>query len=216
VNSWVKPISVFDSVEIAKVILSLDFPPAKLDLGKLTYEYLLEEEKYPDARYFVMEKLKKAKSTKEIQPKDVVLYGFGRIGRLLARELMSKTGKGNQLRLRAIVTRDKNDASILEKRASLLRYDSIHGDFQGSVIADPKNNALIINGTTVHIINANTPEEIDYTEYGINDALVIDNTGAFTSEETLKRHLTSNGVGKVLLTAPGKGVPNIVHGVNHN
>ncbi|MGO4770021.1 glyceraldehyde-3-phosphate dehydrogenase [Flavobacterium sp. W22_SRS_FK3] len=211
-----KPISVFDSVEIAKVILSLDFPPAKLDLGKLTYEFLLEEEKYPDARYFVMEKLKKVKSTKEIKPKDVVLYGFGRIGRLLARELMSKTGKGNQLRLRAIVTRDKNDASILEKRASLLRYDSIHGDFQGSVIADPRNNALIINGTTVHIINADNPEEIDYTQYGITDALVIDNTGAFTTEETLKRHLTSNGASKILLTAPGKGIPNIVHGVNHN
>lgn len=210
-----KPISIFDSVEIAKVILSLDFPPAKLDLGKLTYEYYLEEDKYPDARYFVMDKLKKAKSTKEIQPKDVVLYGFGRIGRLLARELMSKTGKGNQLRLRAIVTRDKNDVSILEKRASLLRYDSIHGDFQGSVTVDSKNNALIINGTTVHIINANTPEEIDYTEYGISDALVIDNTGAFTTEEALKRHLTPNGVSKVLLTAPGKGVPNIVHGVNH-
>ena len=211
-----KPISIFDSVEIAKVILSLDLPPAKLDLGKLTYEYRLEDDKYPDARYFVLDKLKKAKSSEEIQPKDVVLYGFGRIGRLLARELMSKTGKGNQLRLRAIVTRDKNDASTLEKRASLLRYDSIHGDFQGSVIADTKNNALIINGTTVHIITANSPEEIDYTLYGINDSLVIDNTGAFTTEEALKRHLTSNGVSKVLLTAPGKGVPNIVHGVNHN
>lgn len=211
-----KPITIFDSVEIAKVVLSLDLPPAKIDLGKLTYEYRLEDEKYPDARYFVIDKLKKAKSSKEIKPKDVVLYGFGRIGRLLARELMSKTGKGNQLRLRAIVTRDKNDASSLEKRASLLRYDSIHGDFQGSVIADTKNNALIINGTTVHIITANSPEEIDYTAYGINDALVIDNTGAFTTEEALKRHLTSNGANKVLLTAPGKGVPNIVHGVNHN
>ncbi|MGE8342040.1 MAG: glyceraldehyde-3-phosphate dehydrogenase [Flavobacterium sp.] len=211
-----KPITIFDSVEIAKVVLSLDLPPAKIDLGKLTYEYRLEDEKYPDARYFVIDKLKKAKSSKEIKPKDVVLYGFGRIGRLLARELMSKTGKGNQLRLRAIVTRDKNDASSLEKRASLLRYDSIHGDFQGSVIADAKNNALIINGTTVHIITANSPEEIDYTAYGINDALVIDNTGAFTTEEALKRHLTSNGANKVLLTAPGKGVPNIVHGVNHN
>ena len=211
-----KPISIFDSVEIAKVILSLNFPPAKLDLGKLTYEYRLEDEKYPDARYFVMDKLKKAKSSKEIQPKDVVLYGFGRIGRLLARELMSKTGKGNQLRLRAIVTRDKSDSTILEKRASLLRYDSIHGDFHGSVTADSKNNALIINGTTVNIISANSPEEIDYTQYGINDALVIDNTGAFTTEEALKRHLVSNGVSKVLLTAPGKGVPNIVHGVNHN
>ncbi|MEO7979071.1 glyceraldehyde-3-phosphate dehydrogenase [Flavobacterium sp.] len=210
-----KPVSIFDSVEIAKVILSLDFPPAKLDLGKLTYEYQLEDEKYPDARYFVMEKLKKSKSSEEIKPKDVVLYGFGRIGRLLARELMSKTGKGNQLRLRAIVTRDKIDATILEKRASLLRYDSIHGDFQGSVIADPKKNVLIINGTTVHMISANSPEEIDYTLYGINDALIIDNTGAFTTEEALKRHLVSKGVSKVLLTAPGKGIPNIVHGVNH-
>jgi glyceraldehyde 3-phosphate dehydrogenase len=210
-----KPISIFDSVEIAKVILSLDLPPSKLDIGKLAYEYLLENKKYPDERHFVLEKLKKAKNSKEIQPKDVVLYGFGRIGRLLARELMSKTGKGNQLRLRAIVTRDKNDATSLEKRASLLRYDSIHGDFQGSVTANIENNSLIINGTTVHIITANAPEEIDYTTYDINDALIIDNTGAFTTHEALSRHLTSKGAHKVLLTAPGKGLPNIVHGVNH-
>jgi glyceraldehyde 3-phosphate dehydrogenase len=129
---------------------------------------------------------------------------------------MSKIGKGQQLRLRAIVTRDKNDAITLEKRASLLRHDSIHGDFQGSVTADVENNALIINGTTVHLITANSPEEIDYTKFGISDALVIDNTGAFTTEEALQRHLKSTGVHKVLLTAPGKGVPNIVHGVNHN
>jgi len=211
-----KPINVFSSVEIAKVILSLDLPPSKLDIGKLTYEYLLAEDKYEDARHFVLDKLKDAKSSEEIQPKDVVLYGFGRIGRLLARELMSKTGKGNQLRLRAIVTRDKNDASTLEKRASLLRYDSIHGDFQGSVTADPENNALIINGTTVHIITANAPEDIDYTAYDIDNALIIDNTGAFTTKEALNRHLVSKGAHKVLLTAPGKGVPNIVHGVNQN
>jgi glyceraldehyde 3-phosphate dehydrogenase len=211
-----KPITIFDSVEIARVVSELDLPPAKLDIGKLTYEYLLEDDKYPDARHFVLDKLKDAKSSDEIQPKDVVLYGFGRIGRLLARELMSKTGKGNQLRLRAIVTRDKNDAASLEKRASLLRYDSIHGDFQGSVIADPDNNALIINGTTVHIITANAPEEIDYTAFDIENALIIDNTGAFTTEEALSRHLVSKGAHKVLLTAPGKGVPNIVHGVNQN
>ena len=211
-----KPISVFDSVEIARAILSLDLPPSKLDIGKLTYEFHLENNKYNDAKSFVIDRLKDAKNTEDIQPKDVVLYGFGRIGRLLAREMMSKMGKGNQLRLRAIVTRDKNDASSLEKRASLLRYDSIHGDFQGSVVADVANNALIINGTTVHIITANQPEDIDYTIYGIEDALVIDNTGAFTTQEALARHLTSKGVDKVLLTAPGKGVPNIVHGVNQN
>lgn len=211
-----KPISVFDSVEIAKAILSLDLPPSKLDIGKLTYEFHLEENTYNDAKGFVINKLGNAKDFKNNKPKDVVLYGFGRIGRLLARELMSKTGRGNQLRLRAIITRDKNDATSLEKRASLLRYDSIHGDFQGSVVADPANHALIINGTTVHMITANAPEDIDYTQYGINDALVIDNTGAFTTQEALARHLTSKGVNKVLLTAPGKGVPNIVHGVNHN
>lgn len=210
-----KPISIFDSVEIAKAILSLDLPPSKLDIGKLTYEFRLDENKYNNAKAFVIDKLKFAKNTVDIQPKDVVLYGFGRIGRLLARELMSKMGKGNQLRLRAIVTRDKNDATSLEKRASLLRFDSIHGDFQGSVVADSANKALIINGTTVHVITANSPEEIDYTLLGIDKALVIDNTGAFTTQEALARHLTSKGVEKVLLTAPGKGIPNIVHGVNH-
>lgn len=211
-----KPINVFDSVELANAIANLDLPPSRIDIGKLTYEYHLEDNKYNDAKAFVIDKLKNAKNFQEIKPKDVILYGFGRIGRLLAREMMSKIGKGQQLRLRAIVTRDKNDAVLLEKRASLLRYDSVHGDFQGSVIADPENNALLINGTTVHIITANSPEEIDYTAYGIEEALVIDNTGAFTTEEALKRHLTSKGVDKVLLTAPGKGVPNIVYGVNHD
>ena len=211
-----KPISIFDTVEIAKAILSLDLPPSKLDIGKLTYEYHLNDNLHNNVKAFVIDKLNYIKNTEEINSKDVVLYGFGRIGRLLARELMIKMGKGEQLRLRAIVTRDKNDSVTLEKRASLLRYDSIHGDFMGSVVADVKNNALIINGTTVHIITANGPEEIDYTQFGINDALVIDNTGAYTTEEALKRHLSSKGAQKVLLTAPGKGVPNIVHGVHHN
>jgi glyceraldehyde 3-phosphate dehydrogenase len=211
-----KPINVFDTVEIVKALSNLDLPPSRIDIGKLTYEFHLETNTMHDSRAFVIDRLKDSKNSQEIKPKDVVLYGFGRIGRLLAREMMSKIGKGEQLRLRAIVTRDRNDAQSLEKRASLLRYDSVHGDFEGSVVADVANNALLINGTTVHIITAAGPEEIDYTQFGIEDALVIDNTGAFTTEEALKRHLTSKGVEKVLLTAPGKGVPNIVHGVNHN
>ncbi|EMQ94174.1 NAD-dependent glyceraldehyde-3-phosphate dehydrogenase [Xanthomarina gelatinilytica] len=210
-----KPISIFDSVEIAQAIQTLDLPPAKLDIGKLTYEFHLEEKKYSNALAFVADKLKDANKDNVIQPKDVILYGFGRIGRLVARELMTRTGKGSQLRLRAIVTRGAIDQTVLEKRASLLRNDSVHGDFSGTVVADLKNSALIINGTTVNIISANNPEDIDYTKYGINHALVIDNTGAFRDKEALSRHLNSKGVDKVLLTAPGKGVPNIVHGVNH-
>ncbi len=210
-----KPISIFDSVEIAQAIKSLDLPPSKLDIGKLTYEYHLEDNKYPDAFAFVKDKLKGAKDGNNITPKDVVLYGFGRIGRLLARELMSKAGKGSQMRLRAIVTRGKIDKTVLEKRASLLQMDSVHGDFSGTVSIDEENQALIINGTTVHIISANAPEDIDYTKYGIKDALVIDNTGAFRDDVALARHLKGKGTSKVLLTAPGKGIPNIVHGANH-
>ena len=210
-----KPISIFDSVEIAHAIKTLDLPPAKLDIGRLTYEFQLEDDKYSNAMSFVSDKLKDAKESKAIVPKDVVLYGFGRIGRLLARELMSKTGKGNQLRLRAIVVRGTIDENVLNKRASLLQHDSVHGDFPGIVRVDVEKKSLVINGTEVHIISANNPEEIDYTTYGIQDALVIDNTGAFRDEEALKRHMSAKGVSKVLLTAPGKGVPNIVHGVNH-
>ena len=210
-----KPISIFDTVEVAKAISQLDLPPSKLDIGKLVYEYHLDGNDNASVIDFVSNELKDAKTSTEIEPKDVVLYGFGRIGRLLARELMTRTGRGGQLRLRAVVTRGKVDQTVLEKRASLLRNDSVHGHFLGTVTADVEKQALIINGTTVHVISANAPEEIDYTKYGISNALVIDNTGAFKDKEALSRHLESKGVDKVLLTAPGKGIPNIVHGVNH-
>jgi len=146
-------------------------------------------------------------------PRDVVLYGFGRIGRLAARELIKQAGKGQQLRLKAIVTRGSSDADII-KRASLLRNDSVHGAFKGSVIEDLENKALIINGQIVRMIDANNPEDIDYTQYGISNALVIDNTGVFTNREALSRHLKAKGVSKVLLTAPGKEIPNVVYGIN--
>jgi len=210
-----KPISIFDSVEIAQAIKTLDIPPAKLDIGKLTFEYHSSDNTYNNATAFVASKLKDIHKNGNIKPKDVVLYGFGRIGRLVARELMVRTGKGSQLRLRAIVTRDSIDGQVLEKRAALLRNDSVHGEFYGTVAIDIKSKALIINGTTVNIISANNPEDIDYTAYGIDHALVIDNTGAFRDKTALSRHLKSKGVDKVILTAPGKDIPNIVYGVNH-
>ena len=210
-----KPISIFDSVDMAKAIKQLNLPASKLDIGKLTFEYHKEDLSNSSSFAFLSKKLKEAKQQSKIEPKDVVLYGFGRIGRLVARELMGKSGSGSQLRLRAIVTRDKINAETLEKRAALLRSDSVHGDFPGTVSVDQNLQALIINGMTVYIISASKPENIDYTAYGINEALVIDNTGAFRDQDALKRHLTSKGAEKVLLTAPGKEIPNIVHGVNH-
>ncbi|MDG1528630.1 MAG: glyceraldehyde-3-phosphate dehydrogenase [Polaribacter sp.] len=210
-----KPITIFDALNIAKAIQEIDLPASKLDIGKLAYECQLNEGDFNDTLAFVKKQLQGATTSEEIKPKDVVLYGFGRIGRLLARELMNKMGKGSQLRLRAVVTRGEINQTVLEKRASLLSIDSVHGNFLGTVETDVENNALIINGTTVYMISAKQPEDIDYTAYGINDALIIDNTGAFRDKEALSRHLVPNGASKVLLTAPGKGIPNIVHGVNH-
>lgn len=210
-----KPITIHDALEIARAIQQVDLPSSKLDIGKLAYECHLDVEGCKDKVDFVKNQLKNVTDAQDIKPKDVVLYGFGRIGRLLARELMSKMGKGSQLRLRAVVTRGEINQTVLEKRASLLSVDSVHGDFLGTVQVDVENNALIINGTTVKMISANAPEDIDYTAYGIQDALIIDNTGAFRDKEALSRHLKAKGASKVLLTAPGKGVPNIVHGVNH-
>jgi glyceraldehyde 3-phosphate dehydrogenase len=211
-----KTISVQDTLAIAQGINQLDVCPSRMDIGKLAFEYLQEKDKHKSVTDFLKHKLVDFIGTKStITPKDVVLYGFGRIGRLAARELISQAGKGEQLRLRAIVTRG-NSADDITKRADLLRTDSVHGNFPGTVIEDLENKALIINGHTVHMIDAKNPEDVDYTAYGINNALLIDNTGVFRDDVELSRHLKAKGIDKVLLTAPAKGnVPNVVHGVNH-
>ncbi len=212
-----KPISVFDSLQVAQGLVSMNLAPAKIDLGKLTHEWLEARAKGETIETFLGATIGTlvADGREPSAPKDVVLYGFGRIGRLAARELISQSAKGDQLRLRAIVTRSNSDLDIY-KRADLLRTDSIHGPFPGTIEADTEKKALIVNGHTVLLIAANNPAEIDYTSYGINDALVIDNTGVWRDADGLGQHLKAKGVSKVMLTAPGKGdIPNIVHGVNH-
>ena len=211
-----KPITVYETVAIAQEILESKVGAGRIDVGKLAFEWHQEKDNYKSQTDFINDKLKGMLGVPNpVTPKDVVLYGFGRIGRLAARELIAQAGKGEQLRLKAIVTRGNSDEEIV-KRADLLRTDSVHGPFPGTVIEDLENKALIINGHTVHMINADKPDTIDYTVYGIHDALVIDNTGVFRDREALSRHLKSKGVAKVLLTAPAKGdVPNVVHGVNH-
>ena len=208
-------INVHQTLNLAKAILKLGIKNTKIDLGKLTYEWIKEDTSNDKINDFVMNKLSAlVNDENNLAPKDVILYGFGRIGRLVARELFLQDNAGGQLRLRAIVTRSDSEKDI-SKRASLLRTDSVHGIFTGTVKEDFENKALIINGRTVNMIAAKSPDNIDYTEYGIKDALVIDNTGIFRDKEALSLHLKSKGVAKVLLTAPGKGVPNIVFGVNH-
>ena len=212
-----KPITVNDTLLLARELSRLDLAPSRIDIGKLASEWVSERAEYSnDVNTFLTGKLKGfiGKDKRVMVPRDIVLYGFGRIGRILARELVTQAGKGEQLRLRAIVTRSYSDED-LTKRADLLRNDSVHGPFPGTVIEDFEKKALVVNGHTIYMLAAKTPEEIDYTSYGINNAIVIDNTGIARDREGLGKHLKAKGVAKVLLTAPGKGdIPNVVYGVN--
>lgn len=208
-------ISVSETLQIARAIEKTDIAPSRVDLFRLCNEWNQEKGNFSSVEEFTKSKLAShiGEDKKQIQPKDVILYGFGRIGRLVARILAEEPG--SQLRLKAIVIRMKSPEEI-EKRAYLLKKDSIHGEMKGTVAYDVEDGMLIVNGQRIKIITSSDPANIDYTEYGIKDALLIDSTGAFRDEEKLSQHLKAKGVSKVLLTAPAKGdLPNIVYGVNH-
>jgi glyceraldehyde 3-phosphate dehydrogenase len=211
-----KPIDIFICNDLAKALLSTDLAPSKIDVGVLTHQYMAEQAAYASMNDFINNKLGGfiGSDKHTFEPKDVILFGFGRIGRLVVRELVTQAGKGQQLRLRAIVLRKVTEAELI-KRADLLRNDSVHGAFKGSVAVDLANSAIIVNGQIIRFIEAANPDGNDYTQYGIENALLIDSTGVFETADKLGLHLQSKGVSKVLLTAPGKGMSNVVYGINH-
>jgi len=208
-------LDICKSLELVKAMTAMDLAPARVDLGRLCHAYM---QNGGDAAAFLNDQLASINTGKGAildEPQDIVLYGFGRIGRLLARMLIDRVGSGNKMRLRAIVVRGGKEGD-LKKRASLLRRDSVHGAFNGSIVVDEEESAIIANGVYIKVIYANSPAEVDYTEYGIKNALVVDNTGMWRDEEGLGQHIKCPGASKVLLTAPGKGnIKNIVYGVNH-
>jgi glyceraldehyde 3-phosphate dehydrogenase len=212
-----KKLNIQDSLAIAKAIYEMELPHSKIDIGRLNQEWTEEKAKYGnDVKKFLGDKLKHIIGQPPLytEPVDVVLFGFGRIGRLLLREFIIQ-GNGSQLRPRAIVTRKVSPEDI-SKRASLIRHDSIHGPFRGNVIEDVENQSLYINGHLIKMIEGSNPAEIDYESYGIRNAVLIDNTGVWRDREGLGQHLKAKGISKVILTAPGKGdINNIVYGVNH-
>ncbi|WP_223626279.1 glyceraldehyde-3-phosphate dehydrogenase [Microbacterium sp. EST19A] len=200
-----------DTLAVLDAIHQLAPGASSLDVARLVAGHA-ESTQPLDA--YLAEALAPAIGAVAADPTDVVLYGFGRIGRLLARILIAHTGGGSGLRLRAIVVR-RGSANDLVKRASLLLRDSVHGRFPGSVTVDEEAEQIIANGTRIQVIYSGDPASVDYTAYGIHDAIVVDNTGRWRDEEGLSRHLEAKGVARVLLTAPGKGaLKNIVHGIN--
>ncbi|MCM0081113.1 glyceraldehyde-3-phosphate dehydrogenase [Geomonas sp. Red32] len=209
-------LTVADTFPILEAMGRLDLAPARIDIGRLAVRYQAQQGVSVDD--FVRQELASVNTGRTPlldEPKDIVLYGFGRIGRLLARILVEKAGSGEKLRLRAAVVR-KGGADDLVKRASLLRRDSVHGPFHGIITIDEEENAIIANGNMIRIIYSDAPENVDYTEYGIHNALLIDNTGKWRDRAGLERHLKAKGISQVLLTAPGKGdIPNVVAGINN-
>jgi len=211
-------LSVHDTFQILKTMSEMNLGAASVDLGKLVAKYK-EVGNGRNLEQFVREELAEVVDKRHAaaghKGTDVVLYGFGRIGRLLARILIEKTGGGDGLRLRAIVVRKGADNDLV-KRASLLRRDSVHGPFDGTITIDEENSTITANGNLIQVIYSNDPSSVDYTQYGIENALLVDNTGKWRDAEGLGQHLKCPGVARVVLTAPGKGeLKNIVHGINH-
>ena len=212
-------LSEFETYPVFTHLAGLDLGPAHIDVGRLAVLY---QEKGVAAGLSLAQYIERElvdlignKLKPLAQPQDVVLYGFGRIGRLMARILIEKTDGGDCLRLRAIVVRKGKAPNDLVKRVSLLRRDSVHGAFDGTIRVDEERQSFVANGNEVKVIYADAPHNIDYTEYGINNAIIIDNTGAWRDEAGLSQHLKSKGASKVILTAPGKGsLKNIVAGIN--
>ena len=212
-------LSEFETYPMIEYISTLNLHDCEIDIGEIAVkcpffdEIKEDQSKIKDYLNKELESVIDVETVRPDEPKSIVLYGFGRIGRLLARMMTQTTGPGNYFRIKAIVIRKASDDDIF-KRASLLSRDSVHGPFDGTVRVDEENTSLVVNGNAIKVIYASSPDEVKYSDHNIIDPIVIDNTGVWRDEDSLSKHLKS-GASKVILTAPAKGdIKNIVFGIN--
>lgn len=133
---------------------------------------------------------------------NVAINGFGRIGRLVCRLAAGR----NDIKIVAI-----NDLVPADNLAYLLRHDSTHGPFKGTV--ESSGDALIVDGQRIAVFSEMNPEKLPWKQLKVD--FVIESTGKFTKLEEAKKHLAA-GASRVLISAPGKGeMPTYVMGVNH-
>jgi len=212
-------LSELETYPILQHISTLELQDCEIDIGEIAVRCPFFDDIKDDSSKipnYINSELKSVINVDSKRPKvpaNIVLYGFGRIGRLVTRMMTQTTGPGNYFRLKAIVIRKAADDDIF-KRASLLTRDSVHGPFDGTVRVDEENSTLVINGNPVKVIYATNPDEVNYADYEIHNPIVIDNTGVWRDEKGLSKHIKS-GASKVILTAPAKGdLKNIVYGIN--
>ena len=214
-------LSELETFPIIKYISSLNLCDCEIDVGEIAVkcpffdQIKSDDSQLPDFLNKELVSVIDKDSSRPDEPTSIVLYGFGRIGRLVARMMTQTTGPGNYFRLKAVVIRKASNDDIY-KRASLLLRDSVHGSFDGTVRVDEENSTLVINGNAVKIIYANSPDDVKYSDHNIINPLVIDNTGVWRDYDSLSKHINS-GASNVILTAPAKGdIKNIVYGINDN
>ena len=130
------------------------------------------------------------------------INGFGRIGRIAFRIAFERP----DVEIVGI-----NDLLDVEHLAYLLKYDSVHGQFRGSI--ETKNGNLVVNGNEIRITSERNPEDLKWDAVGAE--VVMDCTGIFTTLEGAKKHLTA-GAKKVAISAPSADAPMFVMGVNHH
>ncbi len=132
----------------------------------------------------------------------VAINGFGRIGRLVFREMFEREG------FDVVAINDLTDAKTL---GHLLKYDTVHGRFPGKV--NVEENALVTNGEKINVFAEKDPSKLPWKDLGVE--IVIESTGVFTSKEKAMPHIEA-GAKKVIITAPAKGNidATIVPGVN--
>ena len=133
----------------------------------------------------------------------VGINGFGRIGRLVFRRAVSQEG------IEVVAINDLIDVDYI---AYMLRHDSTHGRFQGTV--EVSNGALVVNGKPIRISAQRSPADLRWDEVGVDT--VLESTGFFLTDDTARQHLQA-GARKVVISAPSKDdTPMFVMGVNHS
>lgn len=135
-------------------------------------------------------------------PINIAINGFGRIGRLVLRNIVGRP----EFKVVAI-----NDIVPADNLAYLLKYDSTHGKMPGDIRAE--GDEIIVNGNRIKVLAEKDPEKLSWKDLKVD--YVIESTGLFTTPETAAKHLTA-GAKRVIITAPAKGeIPTFVMGVNH-
>ena len=134
----------------------------------------------------------------------VGINGFGRIGRMVFRSAVCNFSEDIQI----VGINDLLDADYL---AYMLRYDSVHGRFDGEVAVE--GNHLVVNGNKIRLTAEMDPAKLNWDEIGVD--VVVESTGFFLSDDTARKHIEA-GAKKVIMSAPSKdSTPMFVYGVNH-